>query len=218
MRRPSVIALLLFVAWCFAAANCSAQIFFPLPYPGPYLRPYPHPYRPAYVDPSNTEPPVEIGGYVGLGGVLDETSQSYSGGIAGLAGIYGQWNRNGWCPGLDARLQGNNEDLHGGLFGPRLAYKPEGVLSDFHPYIELLAGPNELPQNAINPATIISPGSGSPTLPSRRGVLVTGAIGLDVNYGTHVRWRVIEFTKGTFTGLAGSQPSTIMTGIVVHVP
>ena len=44
------------------------------------------------------------------------------------------------------------------------------------------------------------------------------AVGLDLHSGSPFSWRVIEFTKGDFSGVPGSHPQTIMTGIVLHLP
>ncbi len=50
------------------------------------------------------------------------------------------------------------------------------------------------------------------------GVTRSIVFGLDMHTGTGFDWRVIEFSKGTFTGLAGSYPQTLQTDILFHVP
>ncbi len=43
-------------------------------------------------------------------------------------------------------------------------------------------------------------------------------IGIDLDSNEVFRWRVIEFSKETFSGVAGVNPYTITTGIVLHLP
>lgn len=62
--------------------------------------------------------------------------------------LYGQWNRYGFCPGLDVRVQGNTGDVHGYLVGPRVAYQPRGRMNPFRLYAEGLFGKNEVPDYA----------------------------------------------------------------------
>jgi hypothetical protein len=49
-------------------------------------------------------------------------------------------------------------------------------------------------------------------------VTLTGVIGVDLHYDSAFAWRIIEYTKGEFTGVAGVHPQTISTGIVLHLP
>jgi hypothetical protein len=192
MTRPLAFLITLFALIFAQPIPSPAQIYFSrIPYP----RPYPPP-----PDPDPDSSPVEVGSYVAVGG----------GKVAvGAAGLYGQWNRRGLCPGLDLRLQGNSSYLHGALVGPRLAYKPSGDLHAFHPYIEALFGPNEYPR----PATPFNS-----YLPSYRGITSAVVIGLDGDLTPHVRFRIVEYTRETFTGLAGANPYTVTTGIVLHLP
>ncbi len=124
-------------------------------------------------------------------------------------GIYGQWNRFGFCPGLDLRLQGNSQNLRGYLVGPRVAFQPRGRLRPFRLYAEGLFGKNELTSHAL--------GLNPPSY-EYAGINRVAVIGLDVHYNSAVGWRVIEFSKGDFTGLPGSHPQTIQTGILFHFP
>lgn len=192
MTKPFGLLLTLLAFVLLNPATAKTQIYYP-PYP------YPHPphHRP---DPNPHPSPVEVGGYVAAGG----------GSVAiGAVGLYSQWNRTGFCPGLDLRLQGNTGNLHGALVGPRLAYQSKGQFRDFHPYVEALFGPNEFPR----PST---PGIAFP--PSYRGVTSAAIIGVDLDSNEVFRWRVIEFSRETFSGLAGVSPYTITTGIVLHLP
>jgi hypothetical protein len=143
-----------------------------------------------------------------FGGGIEDTPPPHSEYPVGAIGLYAQWNRFGTSPGLDLRLQGDANHLHGFLVGPRLAYQPRGNLRPFRPYIEGLFGRNEVSY---------SPPSGGPSA-EYAGVTRSIAIGLDLHTGTPFDWRVIEFSKGSFTGLQGSAPQTVMTGILIHFP
>jgi hypothetical protein len=195
MRQLDGIALLLLPALLplNGIRPASAQIYLPPPvfYP-PFHQPRP------YDPPDPADAPVEIGGYAVLGGA------SLSPGPIGAMGIYAQWNRFGLCPGLDLRLQGGLQNVRGGLTGPRLAYQPTGPARIFRPYVEILTGPNEI--------------SDYRSYPELRGVTLAGAVGLDLHYKSAIAWRVIEYTKGDFSGIAGVYPQTISTGIVLHLP
>lgn len=139
-----------------------------------------------------------------MGGYLDADSATYSPGPVVAAGTYAQWNRFGWCPGLDLRLQGGSQNVRGVLVGPRLAYQPRGHSWMLRPYVAALFGPNEL-----------SDYGGHADL---RGVTTSGVVGVDIHFDSYVGWRVLEYSKGEFTGIAGVYPQTISTGIVFHIP
>jgi hypothetical protein len=181
-------------------------IFYP---PFGYPRPYPRPHDPP---PEPSEFPIEFGGYAMLGGAIEETPPPHYGTIISSAGVYAQWNRYGLCPGVDLRIQGNGNQLHGYLVGPRVAFQPRGKLRPLRPYAEGLFG-----KNAINysPET-----SGVFSVPESERVGVTRSIviGLDLHAGAMFEWRVIEFSKGDFTGLQGSYPQTLQTGLLFHFP
>ena len=192
MIKPLAFALSLFTF--YGAAIGSAQIYFPR---SPFPRPYPPQSR---YDSDPNSSPVELGAYVAVGGGTF---------AAGEAGLYGQWNRTGLCPGLDLRIQGNVSELHGALVGPRLAYKPSGSLHAFHPYVEALFGPNEYPRSS-NLLTAYPA--------SYRGVTSAAVFGLDGDLTPHLRFRLIEFSKEVFSGRSDTNPYTITTGIVLHMP
>ena len=189
------------------AMKGSAQIYFPPVFYPPFGSP--RQYNPP---PDPKDSPVEIGGYATVGGTVDQTPPPHSGAFAGSAGIYAQWNRFGLCPGLDLRIQGNQNDLHGYLAGPRVAFQPKGSLRPFRLYAEGLFGKNEITYYAPSDAVFTGPAI------DRVGVNRSIVVGLDLHMDSAFGWRVIEFSKGDFTGLSGSHPQTIMTGIVVHFP
>jgi hypothetical protein len=191
IRLPALACVILAIA-LFVPSNASAQIYYPQIYYPPFHQPAP--YQPP---PDPADAPVEVGGYLNFG------SASKSPGPVPAVGVYAQWNRFGWCPGLDLRLQGGSYNVRGVLVGPRLAYQPKGLSRIFRPYIEVLTGPNELPYSGH---------------PEPRGVTVTGVVGVDLHYNSHFAWRVLEYSNGDFTGVSGFHPQTVSTGIVVHLP
>ena len=205
MKR-SLTAALVIAGVAFSVQRSSlAQVYYPpVFYPRVYGPPVFHPPS----DPVHA--PIEIGGHAAAGGGADAAPKSgrY---IAGTVGLYAQWNRYGFCPGLDVRVQGNTSEVHGYLIGPRMAYQPRGRTNPFRLYAEGLFGKDEIPGDTANTALI--PASGS-----RTGVTRALAVGLDLHSDSPFAWRVIEFTKGDFTGIPGSHPQTIMTGIVLHLP
>jgi hypothetical protein len=149
-----------------------------------------------------------------VGGAIEDTPPPHHGYAVGASGLYALWNRYGFCPGLDLRLQGNGDHLHGYLVGPRVAYQPRSErLRSFRLYAEGLFGKNEVSY---------SPDTGTSSLvPAQKEYIGTTrsiVIGLDLHTGTPFDWRVLEFSKGDFTGLHGSYPQTITTGILIHFP
>jgi hypothetical protein len=209
MRRlRSILLLLLPALLTFSGIRARAQIYLPPPVFYPPFG-YPRPHQPP---PDPRDAPIEVGGYAMLGGAIEETPTSHSGSTVGAAGIYAQWNRFGLCPGLDLRVQGSQSELHGYLVGPRVAYQPRNSLRPFRLYAEALFGKNEITQNTASASGLITSSS------DLSGVNRAAVIGLDLHADSAVAWRVIEFSKGDFTGLAGSRPQTIMTGILIHLP
>jgi len=139
-----------------------------------------------------------------MGVYFNVGAATLSPGPVAAIGVYGQWNRYGWCPGLDLRLQGGSQNVRGVLTGPRLAYQPMGTTRIFRPYAEVLTGPNELRDFNGHPEV--------------RGVTLAGVVGVDIHYNSAFAWRLIEYTKGEFTGISGSRPQTISTGLLIHLP
>jgi hypothetical protein len=201
MRQIPGFALLL-LALLTATSRGFGQIYYPPPLYPPFS--YPRPYDPP---PDPRDAPLEIGGYGMLGGAIEDTPPPHTGYAVGAIGLYGQWNRYGLCPGVDLRIQGNSEHLHGFLVGPRVAYQPRGKLRPLRPYIEGLFGKDEV---SYSPDTSVE------TIYT--GVTRSIVIGLDLHVHAVFDWRVVEFSKGDFTGLPGSYPQTLQTGIVFHFP
>lgn len=150
-----------------------------------------------------------------IGGAIEDTPPPHSGYPVGAIGLYAQWNRYGLCPGLDLRIQGNGSHLHGYLVGPRVAYQPRSErLRPFRLYAEALFGKNEV---TYTPSTsdIYPP---IPALREYVGTTRSIVIGLDLHVTAPIDWRVLEFSKGDFSGLPGSYPQTLQTGILFHFP
>lgn len=124
-----------------------------------------------------------------------------------LVGAYVEWARYAIQPGLDVRGEAGTLGVRGTLVGPRLAYR----FRIFHPYAEALFGPNHL---EVSP-----PGKSTSAQPlDRRGITSEVAIGLEADLHPHIRWRVVEFTKGSFSGVSGSRPQSLTTGLVIRLP
>ena len=140
-----------------------------------------------------------VGGFVSLGlQSLNASPSDPLNAVAG-AGLYVERNRNHLHAGFALRGVGSaNGTVNGTLAGPRFSYSYHVL----HPYVEGLFGPNHLTLSGVD----------------RQGVTSAIAFGLEIAYARNVRWRVIEFTQGTFTGQPDSHPRSFSTGFVVRVP
>lgn len=88
-----------------------------------------------------------------------------------------------------------------------MSRRPQG----FHPYAETLFGPDYFTVSQVSQ-------SRSPIPLDKEGITSEVVIGVEADLRRYLRWRVLEFTKGTFSGVSGSQPQSLITGIVIHVP
>ena len=119
-----------------------------------------------------------------------------------LAGVYVEWLRPRVHPGLDVRGEGGTLGVRGTLVGPRASM----TFGRIHPYAEVLIGPN-----------YASLGYSGDTEIDRHGITTQGVIGLELDTSPHVRWRIIEFTQSSFSGIPNSNPRAFSTGIVIHI-
>ena len=143
--------------------------------------------------------PYSVGGFLGLGLQSGNASPANDVREIALAGLYLERNRDHLHAGLALRgVLGDTSTVSGTLVGPRFSYS----YNILHPYAEVLFGPNHLTFDGAD----------------RQGVTSEIALGLEIAYGRNVRWRVIEFTQGTFTGQPDSHPRSFSTGFVVRVP
>lgn len=148
-------------------------------------------------------PPLSIGAFLTLGLENHDIPNQPSPVSIPVVGIYGEWTRHRIHPGLDLRAEGGTEGIQGTLVGPRVSTSIYG----FHPYLEGLFGPNHLAtSNLTQPAT------------DHEGVTKEVAFGLDVGLHGNFRWRLVEFTFGSFSGVHGSTPHAITSGVVMHFP
>jgi hypothetical protein len=107
--------------------------------------------------------------------------------------------------GLELRAEG------GVLVGPRISI---GGAGPWHAYAGGLFGPTH---STYNPGTVIYP-SGTPAPNNTRyGVTSEGIFGVEYDLARNCRWRILELSPANFSGIAGSHPFTVQTGIVVHL-
>jgi hypothetical protein len=151
------------------------------------------------------QPPISVGVFdaLGLQDVNAPGDSTFTNAIFAL-GIYGELPRLPLRPGLDLRCLCGDNGVQGMLTGPRIS----ASLGPFQPYAEALFGPSH--------ATY----SSSPTAAGQdeHGVTSEGVLGLDYGGGRFFRWRVIEVSFGSFSGIPDSKPYSISTGVVFRFP
>ncbi len=139
----------------------------------------------------STVPPV-------AGGVFGSVGMEGIGNLTASGGAYIEAARFRFRPGVEVR--GTSGDLEGrlALAGPRVSCViPRGDV-----YAAVLFGPNE-GWNATGTKKV-------------SGVTSQVAMGVEKNLGPFVRWRMVEFNAGFFSGASGFQAFSISTGIVLH--
>ena len=131
-------------------------------------------------------------------------------GIADLSADYRIRNtRVPLIVGLAARCCGNQYSLHGGKYGPRISTSYRTL----HPWLEGLFGPQTLQVSSNVPAL------GQDLQPVNvYGITTQFAVGLDADISPHWRWRVFDFTDGSFSGAPHSRPRSLSFGFVFHAP
>lgn len=142
--------------------------------------------------------PFSLGGYINLG-IQSPTAPDTVSDLVAIVGLYGELNRGYFHPGLDLRgTSAGNGSVGGTLVGPRLAVS----YNVLHPYVEALFGPNHAVNGPVD----------------TQGVTAAFVAGLDLDFHTNVRWRVLEYSQGPFTGVPNAHPRTVSTGIVIVFP
>jgi hypothetical protein len=200
MHKLLALAAPLFLA---APHTLRAQ-FIPIPIPIPYPRSTP-PQIPPTAGPESHHS-VALAGFIAIGGQGGGDPTAASAVAVPTAGLYAEWTRHILQPGLELRAVGGGRGVLGTLVGPRLSLSYKQV--PFHPYVAALFGPNHILYSANNlPPTI-----------DRHGVTRQFTIGLEEDLGHFVRWRVVDFSKGTFDGIPNSSPQSWTTGIVLRIP
>jgi hypothetical protein len=163
----------------------------------------------AFCQSPQTNPQIGFGVFLLVGGESAHTPLSGSGTAIPLAGVYAEWNRHRVRPGLDLRIEGGTNGVHGPLVGPTASVAiAEGQM---RPYVEALFGPNNA--NLDTPGgVLIEPGQPLPNT-NRDGVTAQGVAGLDFALSRFCSWR-IEFSQSSFSGIAGSHPHAITMPVV----
>jgi len=155
---------------------------------------------------ASSQPPVSVGVFdaLGLQDVNAPGDSTFTNGIWTL-GIYGELPRLPLRPGLGLRCLCGANGAQGMLTGPRIS----ASLGPFQPYAEALFGPNHASYSS-------SPYSSSPTaaVQDRHGVTSEGVVGLDFGSGRFFRWRVVDVSFGSFSGIPDSKPYSVSTGVV----
>jgi hypothetical protein len=156
-------------------------------------------------------PEIGFGVFLSVGGESAHTPHYGSGTAIPLAGVYAEWVKHRVRPGLDLRIEGGTNGVHGPLVGPTISVTTaQGYM---RPYAEVLFGPNSA--NLDTPGgVIIEPGQPVPDT-NRDGVTAQGVVGLDFAVSRFCSWR-LEFTQSRFSGIPDSHPHAITTGIVIH--
>jgi hypothetical protein len=152
------------------------------------------------------QPPISVGVFGDVLGLQDVNAPGdslFNNAILTL-GLYAELPRLPLRPGLDLRCLCGDNGVQGMLTGPRIS----ASLGPFRPYAEALFGPNH--------ATY----SSSPTAAGQdeHGVTSEGVLGLDYGSGRFFRWRVVEVSFGSFSGIPDSKPYSISTGVVFRFP
>ncbi len=189
---PRFLLFLLAFAFLILPQRARSQYYPPWVYGPPTPR---HPNQP--FDPVDLAP-FSVAVSLALGLQNDAKTGTSRVSIGG-AGIYAELNRNHLHPGIDLRgITASNGNVGGMLVGPRFSCSA-GVL---HPYVEGLAGPNH--------ALVLGT--------DHQGVIYEFTVGVEIAYSQNVRWRVLEYTHGVFTGLPDSHPDAYTTALVLHFP
>ncbi len=142
------------------------------------------------------------GAFVSLGFETPHDPGNFSIAEVARAGMYGEWLRPRVHPGLDVREQGGTSGIQGTLVGPRASM----TFGRFHPYAEVLFGP-----------TYALLGYSGYTEIDRHGITTQGTIGVESDLSRFFRWRIIEFSQSSFSGIPNSNPRAFSTGIVIHI-
>ena len=155
----------------------------------------------------SSSPSVGGGLFLAIGGESHDTPTQPSPVGTSLFGGYLEWDRRGIKPGVAIRGKGGTLGIRGVLVGPRISSQ----FGALHPYAEALFGPNHLESSPALPPN-------SAVVVDRKGITSELAVWVEAEFSRHFRWRVVEFTAGNFSGVPGSRPRSLSTGIVLHLP
>jgi hypothetical protein len=155
------------------------------------------------------QPRWDAGAMAEFGLLYRSTSLDAQSPIAGAVGLYGEWlmppHLSHINLGLELRVDA------GILAGPRISTGADGPL---HAYIGALFGPTH---STYNSGTVIYPPGTTPADDNRYGVTSEGVVGVEADLSAHFRWRIVELTQASFSGIPGSHPFSVQTGLVWHL-
>lgn len=149
------------------------------------------------------------GAFAEFGLLYPSTSMDAESPIASAAGIYVEWCRPPHLSAVNLGLELRADA--GTLVGPRISTSADGP---FHAYIGGLFGPTH---STYNPGTVIYPVGTTPPDENRYGVTSEGVLGVEADMSAHFRWRILELTQASFSGIPGSHPFSVQTGLVWHL-
>ena len=155
------------------------------------------------------QPRWDAGAHAEFGLLYRSTSQDARSPIASAAGIYVEWLRPPHLSLVNVGLELRADA--GVLVGPRISTSANGP---FHAYLGGLFGPTH---STYNPGTVIYPAGTPPPDDNRDGVTAEGVAGVEADMSAHFRWRIVELTQASFSGISGSHPFSIQTGLVWHL-
>jgi opacity protein-like surface antigen len=145
-------------------------------------------------EPQQAPPAVTVGAFLELGVQWGAESNGGSSGT-GTVGMFADFMRHPWRPGLEVRGTTGSGSVSGTLTGPRLSYTARG--GSF--YVAGLFGPNYYGNS--------------------HGVTSEFATGVEVMPPAHpfLGYRV-EIATGVFSGVPDSHPTTLTVGVVLRIP
>jgi hypothetical protein len=123
-------------------------------------------------------------------------------------GVYGEWLSPPHLALINLGLELRADQ--GVLVGPRISIGH----SPWYAYAGGLFGPTH---STYNPGTVIYL-SGTPSPDNTRyGITSAGIFGIEHDLARNCRWRIVELAPASFSGIPGSHPFTVQTGIVLHL-
>lgn len=155
------------------------------------------------------QPKWDTGAFAQLGLRYTSTPRDDVHQLPGVAGIYGEWLSPPHLSLMNIGIELRADQ--GVLVGPRISTAAAGP---WHAYAGALFGPTH---STYNPGTVMYPSGTPPPDNTRYGVTSEGIFAVEYDIARNCRWRIIEFTGASFSGIPDSHPFTIQSGIVLHL-
>jgi hypothetical protein len=156
------------------------------------------------------QPRWDAGANLQLGFRYASTTQAHDEtAITGTAGLYGEWLSPPHMPFINLGLEIRDE--RGPIVGPRISSAGSGT---WHLYGAGLFGPTH---SIYNPGTVVYPYGTKLPDNTRYGVTSEGVVGIDLDLSRHLRWRILELSGASFTGIQGSHWFNIESGVSLHL-